>query len=570
MPETKVRTPSGEVVTVRHPDNATDQQIIDFARQQGGAAPATRGASDVPYGSGAEYALQTLMNVPGSAARYAGGFAEALMNPLDTIDSVVSLGAGALGLAAGEEISDALGVDPQSKAIARQVGRALTERYGSVDAAAETLRTDPVGVLGDLSMVLGVGGVGVAKTAGQVSKAAQQAGTKAQSAAAKIEPLGIAGQAVATAARAPAEAAAGFVGRTTGAGETPIKEAAAAGYKGGADADAFLNNMRGVVQQEEVLQVAKDALGNIKRQRSEDYRNAKAMVGENVEIIKFAPIVQAVTNAKKFGRGSTGEVINPAAERAIMQVQDIVFDWRKKNPETHHTPMGMDDLKQKIGAVLENIDGAKDKRAYAAVKQVYDSVGKAIRKDAKGYDAMMRQYQEMSDLIFQLESALSLGTKASADTAMRKLQSLMRDNVSTNYGQRLKLGKTLENYAEQPILASLAGQSLNPTMGRGISGQLSPYATVGAGGAGLALDPLTALASAGGAFALQSPRVMGEAAFAAGRLAGAPGRAIGAARSAAQQAGVPAGMLDNLGLPITNPLGRTLTAQAGLLSRDNF
>lgn len=42
MPETEVKTPDGTVITVRHPEGATDQQILSYARQQsaGQIAPA--------------------------------------------------------------------------------------------------------------------------------------------------------------------------------------------------------------------------------------------------------------------------------------------------------------------------------------------------------------------------------------------------------------------------------------------------------------------------------------------------------------------------------------------------
>ena len=34
MPESKVRTPSGEIITVRHPEGATQEQIINFAKNR--------------------------------------------------------------------------------------------------------------------------------------------------------------------------------------------------------------------------------------------------------------------------------------------------------------------------------------------------------------------------------------------------------------------------------------------------------------------------------------------------------------------------------------------------------
>ena len=125
----------------------------------------------------------------------------------------------------------------------------------------------------------------------------------------------------------------------------------------------------------------------------------------------------------------------------------------------------------------------------------------------------MKAYQEASDQITEIERALSLGKKASADTSMRKLQSLMRNNVNTNYGQRMSLAKELEAQGGQ-MLPALAGQALNTWTPRGLqSASTVPTSLMGysAGGPGLA-----AAALLGG-----SPRLMGEAMHGVGRISGA-------------------------------------------------
>ena len=84
-----------------------------------------------------------------------------------------------------------LGISDESEQLATQVGELMVERYGSLDAAKETLKNDPVGVLGDLSTVLGVGGLGIAKTAGMASKTARAAGETTSKIGGKIEPLAL-------------------------------------------------------------------------------------------------------------------------------------------------------------------------------------------------------------------------------------------------------------------------------------------------------------------------------------------------------------------------------------------
>ena len=94
---------------------------------------------------------------------------------------------------------------------------------------------------------------------------------------------------------------------------------------------------------------------------------------------------------------------------------------------------------------------------------------------------------------------------------MRKLQSLMRNNVNTNNGSRQKLVDQLAK-VEPDLPMALAGQALNDYAPRG----LARIAAGGAGVAGLATLSPTTLAM----LPLASPRIVGEAAYAAGRGVG--------------------------------------------------
>jgi hypothetical protein len=126
----------------------------------------------------------------------------------------------------------------------------------------------------------------------------------------------------------------------------------------------------------------------------------------------------------------------------------------------------------------------------------------------------MKNYTEASEQIKEIERALSLGKTASADTAMRKLQSLMRNNVNTNYGQRLELAKQLETMGGNELMPALAGQALNQFTPRGLQRGASPataYLAYGAGGPiGAAVD-----------LAASSPRLVGEAAYKYGQMVNA-------------------------------------------------
>jgi len=500
-------------------------------------------------------AIEMIGNIPESAARYVGDIVGAVTNPVETADSVLSLGYGALKLmeperqrkgfstmirpgmnpaAVARDIPD----DPERKKLARMVGQALHDRYGSVEGARETLISDPVGVMGDLSAVLGLGGVAVAKTAGTVSSTARTAGELARTAGAKIEPISAAGSLVSGAGRLPAEVMAGYAGVSTGAGTTPIKKAYEAGKSGGERAEAFRESLTKSVDQETVLEQAKAALSTLREQRNSEYQKAMDAVGRSQEIISFDPIMKTLAQKVK-DVSYAGRVINDKGAEKLAEATEEVRLWREGDPADLHTAYGMDKLKQRIGGILESIP-PNERVAYRVVKAVYDKIKQEIISQAPAYSRAMKGYSQMSDLITEIERSLSLGYKASADTAMRKLQSLMRDNVQTNYGQRVKLGQVLEDVSGQPIMSSLAGQSLQDAMPRGIARAGAPVLGAGA---------MAGMPAAAAQLALSSPRLMGGASYRAGQIMGLPSRAA---------SGLPKGLLDT----ITDPLLRNILSQA--------
>jgi hypothetical protein len=121
----------------------------------------------------------------------------------------------------------------------------------------------------------------------------------------------------------------------------------------------------------------------------------------------------------------------------------------------------------------------------------------------------MKQYSEAADQIHEIEKALSLGNKASADAGLRKLQSLSRNNANTNYGNRLDLAKQLQAGGGKDLMPAIAGQAMNSWTARGLGGQLENMTT-----AGMALAHNPALF---GLLPFQSPKFVGAASYGAGK-----------------------------------------------------
>jgi len=124
----------------------------------------------------------------------------------------------------------------------------------------------------------------------------------------------------------------------------------------------------------------------------------------------------------------------------------------------------------------------------------------------------MKAYEEAIGLEKEMKKALSLGDKATADSALRKLLSVMRTNVNTNFGIRLELLKQLEKAGDVSLTPKIAGQTLSGFTPTGMARQISPIGALGVGGFYGATAPQIT-----GLLAATSPRLVGEAAFKVGQ-----------------------------------------------------
>lgn len=317
----------------------------------------------------------------------------------------------------------------------------------------------------------------------------------------------IAGPALATAGRGLAN----VLGTTTGVGGDALSMAYKSGKAGGTQSKAFAENMRGEAEIGQVLDDARSNLESIRQARSAAYKQNMSGVAANQNPIDMAPIESAVKDS--FGKFTfKGQAKDPQVLKTLESVAEEVTAWKQLNPGEFHTAEGLDALKQRIGAIKESLP-FEARSSRAAVDGVYNSIKSEIQKKAPEYAKAMGEYSNASQLIDEVQRALSLGDRASADTAMRKLQSLTRNNVNTNYGNRLALAQELEQQGGKSILPALSGQALSSFTPRGLQ------AATGSGvSSALALTGnLPQAAIMAGA---SSPRLMGEAFYGAGQAAG--------------------------------------------------
>jgi hypothetical protein len=127
----------------------------------------------------------TAGNVIPSAAKFYGGLLQAIVHPVDTATTLSQLARGEALLATGLDYKE----QPEKAKeieLAKTLNQVYKDRYGGWDNFVKTFQEDPVGVLGDVSTVLGLGGgavnvagksaamLGAAETGGKIASVGQK------------------------------------------------------------------------------------------------------------------------------------------------------------------------------------------------------------------------------------------------------------------------------------------------------------------------------------------------------------------------------------------------------------
>jgi hypothetical protein len=456
-----------------------------------------------------DVAVQAYTNAPQSALNFAKGLYESITNPKQTLSSISDLMQAGLSKVIPESMIDpnaqpAIG---RGKVAGQAMAEHFKERYGSAEGFKQALAKDPIGVASDISTVLSMGSGGM----GGLAKVAEIGG------ATKVAPVLRASEKILeTGAKYtnPLTAVTSTLGKggqhllglSTGTGSENIANAAKAGFQGDR---TFVENLRGEVPMSKALDDAKYNLNVMRQNRNNAYRSGMVDISNDKSILSFDDIDKAIAKAKKeVVRGTI--VKDEKAFEHLNKIEEKINEFRNAPPDLHHTPEGLDDLKQAIGNINQTLP-FELKNTNRVASDVYNAVKDTITKQAPKYSEVMSDYAQSSDQLSQIEKGLSLGQRASVDTALRKLQSLTRNNVNTNYGNRLDLAKQLETEGGRPFISALSGQALSSPVARGLAGGVEGAAILGA-----LANPTSPYTLA--AIPFQTPRLVGEGLYAGGRV----------------------------------------------------
>ena len=220
---------------------------------------------------------------------------------------------------------------------------------------------------------------------------------------------------------------------------------------------------------------------------------------------KYNDLVKSMQFKGKWKVGSN-------TQAKLQQIGSVLDDWRS-DPELH-TTLGFDALKQSIGDLMpDKMDASQSKRA---VDTMYNAIKQQIVSNSPKYAKVMENYSNSLAQTRAIEKELSLGDRNMDAQGLRKLQSVARNNANTSWGHRANMVQELEKYVPN-IMNRIAGQSLNTMTPRGLNRAIASGTALGG-----AFHPEVLLS-----LPFQSPRLMGEAAFALGKSARAAQQAAG-------------------------------------------
>lgn len=469
-----------------------------------------------------EKIVQTLRNAPTSAVMIVSD----LLSPVtDAVKSAL------LGERTGvykaipdlvADIAAQAGLGETDQETLGAIGAVLEDRYGGMDAIERTLVTDPLGLVADISMVLTAGGTAAARAPGAVGKMGRATARAGQA----IDPISFAGSVLSRATpddlanfarRLPAEG----VSLTTGAPPSAFRQAFEVGaerQRAGAPtprSEAFREGLAGRVDPSDLVSDAKLAMQGVRNAASQQYRSGMVDVASDKSILSFDDI-DAALGKMRADAMFNGQVRDPAALAAVERMQPVIDEWRALDPDTFHTPEGMDSLKQKLFNEIGEIPDT-ERTVRRAAGTVYNAVKDTITQQAPVYADVMAQYADATEVLGRMERELGLSRKGAVDTAAAKLT----ERPPSRKG-RDDLVSLLAEY-DPNLGAEIAGEQLSGYFPRGLRGAGTGLSVASGSVMGAAANPAALL----GATTI-SPHLMGELSYGLGRASVPVGDALSA------------------------------------------
>lgn len=293
-----------------------------------------------------------------------------------------------------------------------------------------------------------------------------------------------------------------LLGYTTGAGSEAIDRAFDAGKR---KSKVFLDNMRGKAPLDDVKEKAMRELSYMKEGNNELYRNNMEKAFSDNTKLNISKILDEYNNILNKASAGGMKTARGEEKKVLKEIAEYLKPYTKN--ENLRTTEWLDDLRQDIRSIKTD-EGTKSRLIQKKMENIIKDV---ISEQRPEYRKGLETYAKNKTQIKEIMNAFSLGEKSSTDTALRKIQSLGRNNVQTNYGYRNKLMDILDSSGD--IRDAAAGQLFNTWTPRGLQAK-----TIGGVNLYTAFMNPEVLPESIGYAAASSPRLMGELIYDLGRM----------------------------------------------------
>lgn len=482
-----------------------------------------------PLGLG-ETATQAFLNIPSSGFEFARNLISPILQPKETIQTLGMLTKGLVNtLIPGE--------DP-SEEIVNDVVQFYKGRFGDIESIKRTLAEDPIGFLADTSTFLKATG-GLIKGAGKLTRAPSELrklGGIFTATGRFLDPVRLGGEAFSLIAKGTGKLGKSVTGNLlAGVGEAVPEEAFRAGkitpfFEGAKN--NFREFLRGNKSLRELVDQSDSALDGVRRLRGRQYETELAKLKKLTKTVDFRPVRDGlIGQLKRFdldpdalitavnkispedlGRGNlTDEVrrvfrgsniIDEAQMRDISQITSDVTRWGTLRADAF-TVAGQDVLKKRLDGLF-----TPNRNSRAIVTSVRNSVKKAILKAAPEYGSLTKKYQQLTELIRELESGLGLKNNSLIQTSLSKILKLTKENNEF----KLDLVREMERIGGSEIIPSIAGAVAKTFTPQSIIGKITDAGLIYTWLQGV--DPSILIGALG-----SSPRILAEVTNVFGKLA---------------------------------------------------
>jgi len=585
----KVVFDSGQTVEFDH--TPTPDDIQEVANHLG--IDKTPSPSPQPTSHPSDFSLgETIKNIPSSALNLAKNVGTAITHPATTVmGGIVRPIAGAIENIPG--IPENL-KNPQDLQAASAMKDFFIKRYGSIDAAKQTLQKDPAGFAADVSGVLsGAGGLAKLGDMGELGATLSKAGEL-------TNPITPAISAVKTVGNLAGKLGAGYEGLATGLGMKNIQEIADAASqtpspllkniasKVGVDlpiGKPELNDaLSGKLGQQNIYDAAMNAVKSMKDAKMADYAPKLAAISKISEPLDMTPVLDEFQKKLKdyhidqspmgnldfshsiFARDAEGR-------NTVLGIQKMLEDFTKSDvpnapsqlrAKVGNNPVDLETLKaagintdelnspsqsqggkfqtpEYIDILKRNLQGeyspSSNARAFATA--LGQKTNDLLASKVPGYTEMTKPFEDATKVENQIRDALSLKNGGNESTAITKLQAALRQS----FEYRQSMLDELNKHAGMDIKTAIAGNQANQPVPRGLAG-----AAIGAlGGLSLAtrLGSLVSKPLFWGALGTMSPKIVASTLSAIGYPAKVIGEALNniATNKFAQQAAIQSGRM---------------------------